>query len=144
LGEISAGIFERINKFNLITMAQTYVEYEYNDKKYIFIKYTSQQNDDGSIVEKVKLVDEEYNRTFFYLKEFFDKNFVKLEYTRSQKTIKKLGKIAYVISSVGLSGILIASILFGMFMDIQHTNKIEALLNQKNVCESVQNVILKK
>jgi len=125
-------------------MAQTYDEYEYKDEKYIFIKYTSQQNDDGSIVEKVKLVDEEYNRTFFYLKEFFDKNFVKLEYTRSQKTIKKLGKIAYVISSVGLSGILIASVFFGMFMDIQHTNKIEALLNQKNVCESVQNVILKK
>jgi hypothetical protein len=124
-------------------MSKTFVEYKYNNKKYIFVEYISIQGKDGSITKQVKLFDTDYC-IYFYLKEFFDKNFVKLEYTRSQKTIKKLGKIAYVISSVGWSGILIASILFGMFMDIQHTNKIEALLNQKNVCESVQNVILKK
>lgn len=124
-------------------MSKTFVEYKYNNKKYIFVEYISKQGKDGSITEQVKLFDTDYC-IYFYLKEFFDKNFVKLEYTRSQKTIKKLGKIAYVISSVGLSGILIASVFFGMFMDIQHSKKVEVLLNQKNVCESVQNVILKK
>jgi hypothetical protein len=124
-------------------MSKTFVEYKYNNKKYIFVEYISKQGKDGSITEQVKLFDTDYC-IYFYLKEFFDKNFVKLEYTRSQKIIKTLGKIAYVISNVGLSGILIASVFFGMFMDIQHSKKVEVLLNQKNVCESVQNVILKK
>lgn len=129
-------------------MSKQHDEYTYDDKQYIFIEYLSEQKEDGRIMEQVKLIDLEGNRLAFYLKSFFNENFTKVERTKKEKIIRKINKIVDFIASSFFTvffTVLFMSILFAnLCVNIKHYINTEALLKEKNVCESVHNAIMEK
>jgi hypothetical protein len=119
-------------------------KYIYNDKQYIFIEYVSEQNEDGRIVEQVNLIDLEGNCTAFYLKKFFNENFTKVERTKKEKIAKKINNIINFVASSLFPVLFMGILVINLCVDIEYYINTETLLKEKNFCENVQNVIMKK
>ena len=124
-------------------MPKQYDKYTYNDKQYIFIEYLSEQKEDGRIVEQVKLIEENGDCIAFYLKKFFNENFTKVEITKKEKKIIIRNTIVKFIASSFFTVLIFTLIGFGLYIDVKHYANTEALLKEKNVCENVQNAIMK-
>lgn len=125
-------------------MPKKYDIYEYNNEKFIFfIKYYEQRSDEsldvGVCLEKLNC-DERYS----FKEDFFNEHFVKVERTKKEKIIRKINNIINFVASSLFPALFISILFVNLCVDTKHYINTEALLKEKNVCENVQNAIMKK
>ena len=118
--------------------------YEYNNEKFIFINKYYEQNINGSLDVSVVIDKLNCDERYAFKEDFFNENFTKVERTKKEKIIRKINKTVDFIASSFFTVLIFTLIGFGLYIDVKHYANTEALLKEKNVCENVQNAIMKK
>jgi hypothetical protein len=109
--------------------------YKYNNEKFIFINKYYEQNINGSLDVSVVIDKLNCDERYAFKEDFFNEHFVKVEGTKKEKITGIINDIANTITGSAFSILILSIIMVGLY---------DELLREKNVCENVQNVIMKK
>ena len=118
--------------------------YEYNNEKFIFFNKYYEQNINGSLDVSVVMDKLSCNERYSFKEDFFNENFTKVEITKKEKITKKINNITKFVISLLFPALFMGILFVNLCVDIEYYINTEALLKEKNVCENVQNAIMKK